>query len=292
MAPMAGNRQPIAGASGRGAQIQESVARSRPPGAGGGGKARGGGRERAACAAAAGPPGRPCARRARRGAAGAAVARDVLVAVWGCVLVHAVGGVGLEATLIAVDNSGYMINTDHRPSRMQSQYECVNLVCTVKTQNPENTVGLMTMGCLTDSECPRVHVTPATNQQIGPILISMSKINDRIGRAGRNSVRFEKAMRTAYLSLKHRVNKNQRPRIVAFVGSPLIGEDKSELVCVRVRERVPACLSACLSACVPMFVWERLLIRACTCVYARARAPVCACPQLWACARGCVRAAP
>ena len=45
-----------------------------------------------------------------------------------------VGGAGLEATLIAVDNSGYMINTDHRPSRLQSQYECVNLVCTVKTQ--------------------------------------------------------------------------------------------------------------------------------------------------------------
>ena len=44
------------------------------------------------------------------------------------------GGAGLEATLIAVDNSGYMINTDHRPSRLQSQYECVNLVCTVKTQ--------------------------------------------------------------------------------------------------------------------------------------------------------------
>jgi hypothetical protein len=46
-----------------------------------------------------------------------------------------VGGAGLEATLIAVDNSGYMINTDHRPSRLQSQYECVNLVCTVKTRS-------------------------------------------------------------------------------------------------------------------------------------------------------------
>ena len=58
----------------------------------------------------------------------------ILVALWGCAMLLGVGGAGLEATLIAVDNSGYMINTDHRPSRMQSQYECVNLVCTVKTQ--------------------------------------------------------------------------------------------------------------------------------------------------------------
>ena len=147
-----------------------------------------------------------------------------------CALVRDVGGAGLEATLIAVDNSGHMINSDHRPSRLQSQYEGVNLVCTVKTQNPENTVGLMAMGCQTDQDCPRVLVTPATNQMIGPILIAMSKVNDQIGGHGPNRVRFEKAMRTAYLSLKHRVNKNQRPRIVAFVGSPLAGEDKSELV--------------------------------------------------------------
>lgn len=150
--------------------------------------------------------------------------------IWACSLTNGVGGAGLEATLIAVDNSGYMVNSDHRPSRLQSQYECVNLVCTVKTQNPENTVGLMAMGCEDDDACPRVLVTPATNQQIGPILISMSSLNDQIGRAGSNRVRFEKAMRTAYLSLKHRANKNQNPRIVAFVGSPLLGEDKSELV--------------------------------------------------------------
>ena len=92
-------------------------------------------------------------------------------AIWA--LVHGVGGVGLEATLIAVDNSGYMINSDHRPSRLQSQYECVNLVCQVKTQNPENTIGLLTMGCQSDSDCPHVHVTPATNQHSGPVLISM-----------------------------------------------------------------------------------------------------------------------
>ena len=145
-------------------------------------------------------------------------------------LALAVGGAGLEATLIAVDNSGHMINTDHRPSRLQNQYECVNLVCTVKTQNPENTVGLMAMGCRGDDECPTVAVTPATNQLIGPILVAMSKINDQIGSRGANRVRFEKAMRAAYLSLKHRVNKNQRPRIVAFLGSPLAGEDKTELV--------------------------------------------------------------
>ena len=50
-------------------------------------------------------------------------------------------------------------------------------MCTVKTQNPENTVGLLTMGCVTDDESPRVHVAPGTNQQIGPILIAMSKVS-------------------------------------------------------------------------------------------------------------------
>ena len=34
-------------------------------------------------------------------------------------------------------------------------------------------------------------------------------------------MQFEKAMKVGWLSLKRRMNKNQKPRIVAFVGSPL-----------------------------------------------------------------------
>jgi 26S proteasome regulatory subunit N10 len=152
------------------------------------------------------------------------------LAISSCAFINAVGGAEQEATLIAVDNSGYMINSDHRPSRLQCQYECVNLVCTVKTQQPENTVGLLTMGCQSDDDQPEIHVTPGTNQQLGPILIAMSKVNKQIGGAGANRVRFKKSMELAYLSLKHRIHKHQRPRIVAFVGSPIIGEDMREIV--------------------------------------------------------------
>ncbi len=42
-----------------------------------------------------------------------------------CWLQPGVGGAGLEATLIAVDNSGYMINSDHRPSRHCSLTMCL-----------------------------------------------------------------------------------------------------------------------------------------------------------------------
>ena len=48
----------------------------------------------------------------------------------------------------------------------------VNIISALKLstgvlQNPENTVGLMTMACL-PSECPRVRVTPAVNQVFAP----------------------------------------------------------------------------------------------------------------------------
>ena len=84
----------------------------------------------------------------------------------------------LESVLVAVDNSAFMVNQDIHPSRIQvctavawgklyvpnalsnlglaqCQFECVNLVCTVKTQNSENTIGLMTMACRPD-ESPAV----------------------------------------------------------------------------------------------------------------------------------------
>jgi hypothetical protein len=99
-----------------------------------------------------------------------------------------------------------MIAGDHPPSRLQCQYECVNLVCTVKTENPESCVGLMTMsvnpekscaprtrtpssatplqqilkdGAAFSYDCPTVHITPTGNTEPGPILTALHKINKR-----------------------------------------------------------------------------------------------------------------
>jgi len=86
----------------------------------------------------------------------------------------------------------------------------VNVIFSRKTgANPENTVGLMTMA----GKTPQVLVTPTAD--IGKILAGLHE----------TSVSEEAdvitALNVAQLALKHRQNKNQRQRIVAFVGSPL-----------------------------------------------------------------------
>lgn len=58
-----------------------------------------------------------------------------------------------------VDLSGHMINGDYSPNRLQAQYECVNLISTVKTQNPESGIGLMSLSC-PPGGCPRVYMAP------------------------------------------------------------------------------------------------------------------------------------
>lgn len=46
----------------------------------------------------------------------------------------------------SVDNSDYMRNGDFAPSRMQSQFDAVNMVALAKVKsNPENNVGLLSL---------------------------------------------------------------------------------------------------------------------------------------------------
>lgn len=116
----------------------------------------------------------------------------------------------LEATMLIIDNSEYMRNGDYAPSRFGAQSDAVNVIFSRKTgANPENTVGLMTMA----GKTPQVLVTPTTD--IGKILAGLHE----------TSVSEEAdvitALNVSQLALKHRQNKNQRQRIVAFVGSPL-----------------------------------------------------------------------
>lgn len=124
----------------------------------------------------------------------------------------------LEATVICVDNSEWMRNGDYAPSRFQAQADAVNLICGAKTQsNPENTVGVLTMA----GKGVRVLVTPTAD--LGRILSSMHGLE--IG----GDTNILAGVQVAQLALKHRQNKNQRQRIVLFVGSP-VGADSETLV--------------------------------------------------------------
>ncbi|KAJ3397679.1 26S proteasome non-ATPase regulatory subunit 4, partial [Chytridiales sp. JEL 0842] len=121
----------------------------------------------------------------------------------------------LEATFLVADNSEYMRNGDYTPSRIEAQNDAVTLLFNCKTQsNPENTVGLMTMA----GKSPEVLVT--LTSEIGKILTALHTIKV----SGKASI--STGVQIAQLALKHRQNKNQRQRIIVFVGSPLEEEEK------------------------------------------------------------------
>ncbi|RKO95730.1 hypothetical protein CAUPRSCDRAFT_8911, partial [Caulochytrium protostelioides] len=119
---------------------------------------------------------------------------------------------------ISLDNSEWMRNGDYTPSRLEAQSDAVNLLFNVKTQtNPENTVGLMTMG----GASPKVDVT--LTRDVGKILSALHNIQIS------GSCTMSNGIQIAQLVLKYRQNKNQRQRIVVFVGSP-VAEDEATLV--------------------------------------------------------------
>lgn len=123
---------------------------------------------------------------------------------------------GLESTIICVDNSEFMRNGDYLPTRLQAQQDAVNLIAHSKTRsNPESNVALMTLSDLS------VLVTLTTDT--GKILAKLSKV------APTGNMRFVSGIKIAHLALKHRQGKNHKTRIVAFVGSPIEADEK-ELV--------------------------------------------------------------
>jgi len=120
---------------------------------------------------------------------------------------------GLESTMICVDNSEFMRNGDYLPTRLQAQQDAVNLIAHSKTRaNPESNVALMTLSDLA------VLVTLTTDtakllaklHQVGPI----------------GDLKFVPGIKIAHLALKHRQGKNHKTRIVAFVGSPIEADEK------------------------------------------------------------------
>lgn len=120
---------------------------------------------------------------------------------------------------MCIDNSEFARNGDFSPSRFQAQADAVNLLAGAKTQHhPENTVGIMTMA----GKTPTVLVTPTSD--LGKVLQAMQKM-----KIDGHVPHLSTSVQIAQLALKHRENKNQRQRIVVFIGSP-IDEDEETLV--------------------------------------------------------------
>lgn len=121
----------------------------------------------------------------------------------------------LEATMIAIDNSEYMRNGDFLTTRYDAQLTATEFIFQNKlNSNPENTVGLLSYG----GNGPQVLSTLTTD--FGKILSGAhgTKI------AGENH--FSSGIQVAALALKHRQNKVQSQRIIAFVGSPVTESEK------------------------------------------------------------------
>jgi len=136
-----------------------------------------------------------------------------------CVCICKESTMVLEAVMVCVDNSEWMRNGDYPPSRLDAQQDAANLVCGAKLQqNPENTVGLMTMA----GKTPEILVTQT--QDIGVILSCLH------GLRVRGCVDLKGAILKAQLALKHRQNKVQRQRLIVFVGSYLENVSEEELV--------------------------------------------------------------
>ncbi|CAG9854671.1 unnamed protein product [Phyllotreta striolata] len=97
--------------------------------------------------------------------------------------------------------------------RLQAQQDAVNLVCHSKTRsNPENNVGLLTLA--------KVEVLATLTSDVGRILSKLHQVQPQ------GEINLYTGIRIAHLALKHRQGKNHKMRIVAFVGSPVINEDK------------------------------------------------------------------
>lgn len=128
----------------------------------------------------------------------------------------------LEAVVLLMDNSEFNRNGDFAPSRWESQQDAASNICDVKlNQNPENTLGVMTIaGLRADVKLTQSNDIGAILNSIADIEISKNRINQIFTYLDGDAFLFN-AIKVAQLSLKHRMNKSQRQRIIVFVGHPI-----------------------------------------------------------------------
>jgi 26S proteasome regulatory subunit N10 len=109
-----------------------------------------------------------------------------------------------------MDNSDWTRNGDYDPNRWESEVGAANLIAETKCErNPENGIGVISMA----GKRVEVHVT-LTND-VSRLLNSIKAVH----LSGESD--FITALNIATLTLKHRQNKNQKQRIILFVGSPV-----------------------------------------------------------------------
>lgn len=135
----------------------------------------------------------------------------------------------LEATVLCVDNSEYSRNCDFNPNRLEAQRDTAVLFCgAAMNDNPENAVGLMSLGklglpgsfSLGDSEQRRtLQLAPTGDTESFNAAVAGIEIEG-------SEVELLAGIRRALLSLKHRANRNQKQRIVVFICSPLTCTEK------------------------------------------------------------------
>ena len=116
----------------------------------------------------------------------------------------------LEATIICLDNSDWTRNGDYYPSRFQIQKDAVNFIIDNRFgTNPENSLGIMTMA-------------GSRVEMIATLTNDESRLYDSVSKVHLNGeCDITSSLNIAILCLKHRINKNQKQRIILFVGSPV-----------------------------------------------------------------------
>uniref|UniRef100_T1ISP0 26S proteasome non-ATPase regulatory subunit 4 n=1 Tax=Strigamia maritima TaxID=126957 RepID=T1ISP0_STRMM len=120
----------------------------------------------------------------------------------------------LESTMVCVDNSDYMRNGDFLPTRLQAQQEAVTMICHSKTRaNPENNVGLLTLA-------NNIEVLATLTTDVGRIMSKLHQVQPK------GEINFVSGVRIAHLALRHRQGRNHKLRIVVFVGSPIITDER------------------------------------------------------------------
>jgi len=127
----------------------------------------------------------------------------------------------LESTIICLDNSEFMRNGDYSPTRLDAQQDAGTLICLQRiNDNPESTVGILSMASKkTEGRGVELLVAPTTEQE--KILASFA------GMQPTGTIDFCTSVQIAQLALKHRVNKQSAQRIIAFVGSPIVDNERS-----------------------------------------------------------------
>ncbi|KAF8822708.1 ubiquitin interaction motif family protein [Cardiosporidium cionae] len=121
----------------------------------------------------------------------------------------------VECVVLCLDNSEWMRNGDYPPTRFESQLDAAHFLAGYSsTANQENSVAILSMGGF------RVEIRVNPTNDIGKLLAAVHGIKLD------GSSDFIRGIQTAQLILKHRSNKRQDQRIICFVGSPILVNEK------------------------------------------------------------------